>query len=192
METDDITYSLVFNFLYLLYKSSLMLNWKSLFVTLFIAIFLVLASGLILIPSAEAVTVDFQWRGTTGYSAKGSFSYDEKTAPTIISEKGSGKTKDLKSLVITFYDPSDKPINSYENALDGMAKGEYFEFNFDTATQQLVGQIDLGGELSGETYLKGTVDETLSLLTVEKSGSEHILDEDFGSIASLNNRYSSF
>jgi len=153
-----------------------MLSWKSFFVALFIAICLVVASGLILIPFAKAVTVDFQWTGETGYSAKGSFSYDEKTAPAIIAEKSSGQTKNLNSLVITFYNPSGKLIHTYENAIDGMAKGDYFEFNFDTVTQQLVGQLDLGGELSGETYLKGRVDETLSLITVEKSGFERVLD----------------
>jgi hypothetical protein len=160
-----------------------MLRWKFFSVALLIAIFLVLASGFIFIPDAEAVTVEFQWHGTTGYFAKGSFSYDEKTTPQIISEKGSGKTKDLNSLVVSFYDPSGKPIAKYENATAGIAKGNYFEFNFDTVTQQLIGQIDLGGEFSGETYLKGTVDKNLSLFTVEKSGSERILDEDFGAIA---------
>ena len=43
-----------------------------------------------------AVTIDFQWSGNQGYTAKGSFSYDEKTSPTIFSEKGSGKTQVLE------------------------------------------------------------------------------------------------
>ncbi len=45
-----------------------------------------------------AVTIDFQWLGNQGYTAKGSFSYDEKTAPTIFSEKGSGKMQVLEDV----------------------------------------------------------------------------------------------
>ncbi|GAB4234300.1 MAG: hypothetical protein Kow0049_18170 [Stanieria sp.] len=52
----------------------------------------------------------------------------------------------------------------------------YFEFHFDTATQKLFGNIDLGGELSGELFLKGTVNQKLSLIEIEPSGKEHLID----------------
>jgi hypothetical protein len=57
-----------------------------------------------------AVTIDFQWSGNQGYTAKGSFSYDEKTAPTIFSEKGSGKMQVLEDFQVSFYDNGGQEI----------------------------------------------------------------------------------
>jgi len=142
---------------------------------------------------AEAVTQNFQWTGSTGYSVRGTFSYDETTATKIISEKGAGQTNNLKSLTVTFYTPSGEPIHGaykprpsragtapyqYENVVDGKSQGNYFEFNFAPTTKQLFGSIDLGGEQSGELFLKGTVERELSLIEIEPSGDEHLLDSD--------------
>jgi hypothetical protein len=68
-----------------------------------------------------AVTIDFQWLGNQGYIAKGSFSYDEKTAPTIFSEKGSGKMQVLEDFQVSFYDNSGQ-----ESALGGEGMGEIY------------------------------------------------------------------
>ena len=54
---------------------------------------------------AQAIDFKFNWTGDAGYSAVGSFSYDEATAPTIISESGSGATKFLQSLNVSFLKP---------------------------------------------------------------------------------------
>jgi hypothetical protein len=155
-------------------------------IILLLSIFIFLLGGLMSISPAHAITIDFQWTGSTGYLAKGSFSYDETKAPKIISEKGSGKTNILESLVVTFYTPSGELISRYEDIVDGVAKGNYFEFNFDTETQQLFGVIDIGGEVSGETYLKGTINDNLSLFSIDNSGLEKILDDNSGFFAVVN------
>ncbi len=93
-----------------------------------------------------AVTIDFQWLGNQGYTAKGSFSYDEKTAPTIFSEKGSGKTQVLENFQVSFYDNSGQEIAKYDNVSQGVSSANYFPFNFNTKTGQVFGSIDLGGE----------------------------------------------
>ncbi|AFY76925.1 MAG: hypothetical protein IGR93_05305 [Hydrococcus sp. C42_A2020_068] len=162
-----------------------MLSLKNLLVTFSIVIFITLASGLGLVAPAEATTVSFQWTGKAGYSAKGLFSYDPPTVPTIVSEKGAGKTNVLQSLVVTFYTPSGAPIGTYDNVVNGVAQGHFFEFNFDPTTQQIVGRVDLGGELAGEIYLKGTVDDELSLFSVDKSGFERIIDRGSDSLAAF-------
>ncbi|AUB38298.1 hypothetical protein COO91_04263 [Nostoc flagelliforme CCNUN1] len=54
---------------------------------------------------AQAIELNFNCQGDVGYSAIGSFSYDETTAPTIISERGSGATNFLQSLNVSFLDP---------------------------------------------------------------------------------------
>ena len=97
-----------------------------------------------------AVTIDFQWLGNQGYTAKGSFSYDEKTAPTIFSEKGSGKTQVLENFKVSFYDNSGQEIAKYDNVSEGISSANYFQFNFNTKTGQVFGSIDLGGEGMGE------------------------------------------
>jgi hypothetical protein len=151
---------------------------KNLLINLLILISSAFFCGAIFLTPAEAVTQDFQWTGSTGYSVRGTFSYDETTATKIISEKGSGQTNNLKSLTVTFYSPSGEPIHQYENVVDGNSQGNYFEFNFAPTTQQLFGKIDLGGEQSGELFLKGTVERELSLIEIEPSGDEHFLDSD--------------
>ena len=155
---------------------------KNLLITLLITIFITAIGGFIVIKSVEAMTQSFQWTGKTGYSAQGKFSYDEAEVSETISEQGVGKTDTLKSLIVTFYSPSGEPITTYKNVVNGMAQGNYFEFHFDPVKQKLFGQIDLGGEFSGEMYLKGTVDRELSLIEVESSGIDRTLDQDSGSV----------
>ncbi|MBH8574299.1 hypothetical protein I8752_14980 [Nostocaceae cyanobacterium CENA369] len=132
--------------------------------------------ALIGITPAQAVTFDFGWNGNGGYSAKGSFSYDEKTAPAIFAEDGLGATNVLQSLNISFFDPQNNSIATYNNVLDGISTGQYFKFNFNTATQEIFGFIDLGGGVAGETYLSGTVNNNLSLYQVPQSGSDFVVD----------------
>jgi hypothetical protein len=153
-----------------------MFHPKVVLINLLIVILIVLASNLGFVTPAKAVTQNFQWTGSTGYSAKATFTYDETTATRIISEQGAGRTNQLKSLVVTFYNPAGETIHQYENVVNGETKGNYFEFHFDTATQKLFGNIDLGGEMSGELFLKGTVNQKLSLIEIEPSGKEHLID----------------
>ncbi|WP_036481246.1 hypothetical protein [Myxosarcina sp. GI1] len=147
-----------------------------------IAIALIVIS--IFIPSATAATQTFQWQGAKGYTVKGVFEYERRSP--VISQKGAGQTENLQSLKVNFYDPANKLIQTYNNVTDGLAKGNYFEFHFDPTTQKLMGNIDLGGEVAGETYLKGTVECELSLIEVDSSGKEHIIDRDFSLAASSN------
>ena len=150
---------------------------KKILINIIVCTLIAIVSELIFIPSAEAMTQEsFQWTGATGYSVRGTFSYDENTTTKIISEQGYGKTNNLQSLIVTFYHPSGKPIHQYKNVVNGESQGNYFEFNLDTNTQQLFGNIDLGGEQSGDIFLKGTIDRQLSLIAIESSGKEHILD----------------
>ena len=67
-------------------------------------------------------------------------------------------------------------IASYDNIVDGVVQGNYFEFNYDPDTQQLLGKVDLGGESPGEIYLKGDADNGLTLIMVEPTGEEKVMD----------------
>ncbi len=145
-----------------------------------IAVIIAVLMAFMFPATAEAATTNFQWTGRGGYSAKASFSYNEKIAPKIILEQGNGKTRWLDSLIITFYNPAGHPIGTYENIANGIAKGDYFRFNFNRETGQVLGLIDLGGEKSGEIYLKGRMDEHLSLFSVGKMGSDRAIDENAG------------
>ncbi len=109
-------------------------------------------------------------------TAKGSFSYDEKTAPTIFSEKGSGKMQVLEDFQVSFYDNSGQEIARYDNVSEGISSANYFQFNFNTKTGQVFGSIDLGGEGMGEIYLQGVVNDNLALLRVESV--DLVMDED--------------
>ncbi|MBW4595887.1 MAG: hypothetical protein KME46_24045 [Brasilonema angustatum HA4187-MV1] len=134
------------------------------------------------ITPAHAITLNFNWNGNNNYSALGSFSYDENTAPGSFSEKGAGQTYVLQSLNVSFFDPLKNVIATYNNVVDGVSIPKYFQFNFNTVTQEIFGLIDLGGEVAGETYLKGTVNTDLSLFQVPQSGSDATIDSNSGTI----------
>ncbi|OUL26426.1 hypothetical protein [Nostoc sp. 106C] len=132
---------------------------------------------------AQAVTLNFSWNGDGGYSATGSFSYDENTAPASFSESGFGATKFLRSLSINFFNPLNNLVAAYDNVVNGNSTAQYFKFNFNTVTQKIFGLIDLGGEVAGDTYLSGTVNTNLSLYQVPQSGPDFIIDKNSGDIA---------
>jgi hypothetical protein len=113
---------------------------------------------------AEAITMNFQWTGEKGYSAKVVFSYDEQVNSAQIIEESRGKAKIIENLTVSFYNPAGQSLESYDNIKQGVSQFPYFKFNFDPQKQKITGLIDLGGASSGEIYLKGIVEENLKLL----------------------------
>lgn len=161
-----------------------MSNLRNLLIGAIIYIAIATVSELIWITPAIALTQNIQWQGSAGYTVTGRFSYDDADLTTI-TEHGAGKTEQLQSLSISVYDPDGNLLHTYNNVVDGVARGNYFEFNFDTKTQQLLNSIDLGGESPGELYLKGKPDRELSLIEVEPSGKERVIDRNSGHISLL-------
>ncbi|MEH2361377.1 PEP-CTERM sorting domain-containing protein [Nostoc sp.] len=134
---------------------------------------------------AQAVDFNFNWLGNAGYSAVGSFSYDEATAPAIISESGSGATNFLQSLNVSFLDPSKNLLGTYNTVNGGVSQSQYFAFNFDTSTQKLFGPFDIAGGTGviGEYFLQGKVGDSLALRQdVNQNGTSITLDQNSGSI----------
>ncbi|WP_334958116.1 PEP-CTERM sorting domain-containing protein [Nostoc sp.] len=139
---------------------------------------------------AHAAEFNFNWKGDTGYSAKGSFNYDTTTAPSVISEADLGATKNLQSLSISFFDPLNTFINSFTPVLNGVSNYKYLRFNFDNTTQQIFGPFDVGKDnsSSGDTWLNNNlalIDENFSNQVLAKefhlnkrdaAGTEQILD----------------
>ena len=125
---------------------------------------------------AIAKTQDLQINSRAGYTIQARFSYDDTRNTGVIRESGKGETQTIDSLVVSFYNRAGEMIASYDNITDGIATGDYFKFNFDPATQQLLGEIDLGGESAGEVYLKGEVDRELYLIEIDASGEEKAID----------------
>ena len=145
-------------------------------IKLLVFIGFLIARELIFNLPAEAVTQNLQWTGSADYTVEGTFNYEKEKDKEIIAESGMGKAKRLNSFIVTFYSPSGEIIDCYEDIINGEIKKEYFEFNFDTATQKAIAKIDLGGERLGELFLKGTMGNSLSLIEIEPSGEERILD----------------
>lgn len=135
--------------------------------------------------SALAIEYNFNWTGNAGYSATGSFSYDETTAPTIISESGSGATNYLQSLSVSFLDPSNNLLGTYNTVTGGVSQSDFFAFNFDTSTKSLFGSFDIAGGTGviGEYFFQGTIGQFLELRQdVDQVSTSIKLDENAGSI----------
>ncbi|MEH2244238.1 PEP-CTERM sorting domain-containing protein [Nostoc sp.] len=132
---------------------------------------------------AQAIDLNFNWQGNAGYSAIGSFSYDQATAPKIISESGSGTTNFLQSLNVSFLDPSKNLLGTYNTVSGGVSQSDFFVFNFDTSTQTLFDSIDIGGGTGamGEYFFSGTGGDSLQLLQdIDQQGNSTILDQNSG------------
>jgi hypothetical protein len=129
------------------------------------------------IAIAEAVTTNLQWTGEKGYSAKIVFSYDEQVNSDQIIEEGGGMTKIIQDLTVSFYNSTGQLLGTYDNIKQGVSQFPYFKFNFDPQQQKVIGLIDLGGDSSGEIYLKGIVQESLKLFKIDQSGKEIIYDQ---------------
>ncbi|MEH2206945.1 MAG: PEP-CTERM sorting domain-containing protein [Nostoc sp.] len=139
---------------------------------------------------AHAAEFNFNWKGDTGYSAKGSFNYDTTTAPSVISEAGLGATKNLQSLSISFFDPLSNLINSFTPVLSGISNYGFLRFNFDSTKEQIFGPFDVGkdDEFPGDKWLNNNlalIDEGFSnqvlakefhLIDRNAAGTEQILD----------------
>ena len=96
------------------------------------------------VNQAQAITVDFEWQGNTGYLAKGTLNYNEEKAPKMITEKGEGTTNHLENLSISIYNSEHQLIATYDNVKNKLANGKYFQLNFNTETKQFVRTIDVG------------------------------------------------
>ncbi|MBV9384876.1 MAG: PEP-CTERM sorting domain-containing protein [Chroococcidiopsidaceae cyanobacterium CP_BM_ER_R8_30] len=95
---------------------------------------------------AQAADFDFSWKGDNGYSALGSFSYDEANAPTFISESGAGPTKFLQSFSVSFFDPANNPLESGSSVVNGVSSDRFFRLDFNSQTQNIsVLDADVGG-----------------------------------------------
>lgn len=129
------------------------------------------------IAIAEAVTMNFQWTGEKGYSAKVVFSYNEQVNSDQIIEEGRGVTEVIQDFTVSFYNPAGQSLESYDNIKQGVSQFPYFKFNFDPQQQKVTGLIDLGGDSSGEIYLKGIVEKNLKFFKIDQSGKETIYDQ---------------
>lgn len=95
---------------------------------------------------AQAIDLNFNWKGVNGYSATGEFSYDETKAPELISESGAGATNFLQSFSVSFFDPNNNLLESGSSVVNGVSSDSFFRFNFDTKTQQIsLLDADIGG-----------------------------------------------
>ncbi|MBW4452373.1 MAG: PEP-CTERM sorting domain-containing protein [Nostoc indistinguendum CM1-VF10] len=129
---------------------------------------------------AYAAEFQFNWKGDTGYSAKGLFNYDTINAPSVISEAGLGATNNLQSLSISFFDPLSTLINSFTPVLSSVSNYSFLRFNFDSTKEQIFGLFDVGKDDNspGDTWLNN------NLALIDEGFSDEVLAKEFG----FNNR----
>jgi len=127
-----------------------------------------------LAAQASLITRQFEWSGEDGYTANGTFVYDDAFA---IVTHGSGDygsrdgtpTAGLEELVISFFDPDDILLSTHVDVSGGVSSYSYLSFQFDTASQQLFGFFDMGqdDQITGEHYIAGEIGGGSELRSVE-------------------------
>ena len=102
--------------------------------------------------NAAWVDATFSWTGINGYRAQGTFTYDD-TYSNVSYEEGWGTG--LQSLSVSFYDPSNVLLGTFNNVVDEEVTYRYFYFNFNTTTLTLSDYFDVGEDHGdeGDYYL---------------------------------------
>ncbi|WP_392535859.1 PEP-CTERM sorting domain-containing protein [Nostoc sp. C117] len=130
-----------------------------------------IALGLSLLEAVpvHALTLNFDWTGNAGYSARGSFSYDETQGYTTIDNSK------LQSITVSFFDPSKKLLNSFAPVTNGSIVYDFLDFNYDTGTKSLFGYFDVGQDKtqSRDYYLFGNVGLGLNLRNPTEGTIDH-------------------
>ena len=91
--------------------------------------------GLTGVAPAQAADFAYSWKGNSGYSATGSFSYSGTSVPASISEIGSGPTSFLNSLSLSVFNPSNNLLDSGSSVANGVSGDPFLMFKFNTLTQ---------------------------------------------------------
>lgn len=123
---------------------------------------------------APAVTLNFDWTGNAGYSAQGSFAYDETQGYSTID------ISKLQSLTVSFFDPNKKLLNTFVPVSSGSIFYDFLDFNYNPATKSLFGFFDVGQDNNQTTdyYLFGNIGLNLSL----RNPTEGTIDSNNGAI----------
>lgn len=130
---------------------------------------------------AAPVTFSFNWTGDAGYSARGLFTYDAATAPATIEEFGDGPTDNLSALSVSFFDPFNSLLQSFDTVSAGVSNSPFFQFNFDTKTQSVFGFLNIGGgsgAVAGDRFFLCSFGPSDCRLRV--IGDDDVLDIAFG------------
>jgi hypothetical protein len=128
--------------------------------------------------AADPVNYAFSWTGDGSYSLRGIFGYDAATAPPIIVEISAGPTNTLTHLSVSFFDPSNTPLQSFNTVSGGVSNSPFFRFNFDTTTEQLFADFNVGGgtNADGVQFFLGTIGGLLQLREIDTGGPDIVLD----------------
>lgn len=142
------------------------------------AIVVAVALAAIAPSHAAMVTFDYNWTGDGGYKVRGSFSYDEATAPANIVETGAGQRSNLTSLSVAFFDPSNTPLQSFNTVVNGVSNSTFFVFRFDTSTETLFGGFNFGGGTGtlGEQFFNGSIGGLTRLRQIDTPNPDILLD----------------
>lgn len=121
-------------------------------------------------PAQSAlVSTNFSWTGDAGYSAKGTFIYDDSFA--LIDAEGIeyGDFNDgLDYLAISFYDSSNSLLHSAVNVQSGVVLYDWLDFTFNPSTHAFEGEFDMGSDTNtdGEYYINGEINGPSTLVKV--------------------------
>ena len=86
--------------------------------------------------------------------------------------------------MVSFFDSSNNPLQSYNTVTNGVSDSNFFAFNFDTMTQSLFGSFNVGGGSStvGTQFFNGTIGGLLRLREIGSSGNILLDSQDPGII----------
>jgi hypothetical protein len=115
----------------------------------FVTIFTIAAA---ICPSiaAAATLVDFNWTGNSGYSAAGSFIYNDAIAPASFSEmSGVGPTQYVQSFSVSFFNPTGTLLENGSSVINGVSSDRFFRLDYNTQSQTI---NSLDADIGGTTY----------------------------------------
>ncbi|MEC4984751.1 MAG: hypothetical protein SAJ37_18150 [Oscillatoria sp. PMC 1068.18] len=130
---------------------------------------------------SQLITYNLSWEGDGGYTASGSFTYDQQNVGNTVNEDN------LEDFQITFFSPEGEEIDSFDYDFPNPDPSGEFNFQFDTLTETVLQSSDFnteaGFDLGVDSGTQFGVDfYTLGGISLSELGEETFVQLDEGGV----------
>ncbi|ARN57744.1 PEP-CTERM sorting domain-containing protein [Sedimentisphaera salicampi] len=125
--------------------------------------------------AAAQIEVDLSWEGDQEFYMLGTMVYDD-SASSITTNDFSA----LESMTVSFYDPSDVHLGTFEQVTGGVKQYNWFTIDYDIESMSFVDDSDFDfgsdGHSPDDKYLYGTIGQDATLYTGTETQYDQALD----------------
>ncbi|AQQ09038.1 PEP-CTERM sorting domain-containing protein [Sedimentisphaera cyanobacteriorum] len=124
---------------------------------------------------AAQIEVDLSWEGDDEFYMLGTMIYDDSASSITTADYSA-----LESMTVSFYNPSDVHLGTFEQVTAGAKQYDWFTINYDIETMSFVDDSDFDfgsdGHSPDDKYLYGAIGQDATLYTGTNTQYDEALD----------------